>query len=67
MKCLICGKKAVHRFSPDLDIEGLGSCNEHVEDVQMAYMMLMQGEHEMYASFVKRRKELYDKLKVKIN
>jgi hypothetical protein len=46
-KCEICNKEAVFRFSPDLDIEGLKSCKEHVEEIRMAYTILITlGEKE---------------------
>lgn len=43
MKCVKCGKTATTRFSPDLDIVGIGSCDECLESVQMAYVALLQG------------------------
>jgi len=33
MKCIKCGKKATKRYSPDLDIKGIGMCDEHKEEV----------------------------------
>lgn len=43
MTCAKCGAPATKRFSPDLDINGIGSCDEHIEDVRLAYMALLQG------------------------
>lgn len=48
MKCLICHKPAKYRFSPDLDIAGLGACEKHEKDVQLLYIMLLQGNKEMF-------------------
>lgn len=35
MTCIKCGKPATKRFSPDLDIEGMGACDEHAHELQM--------------------------------
>lgn len=45
--CEICGKKVAFRFSPDMDIAGIGSCKKHKDDVGIAYLILItQGEKE---------------------
>ncbi len=47
MKCQICGKKAKHSLSPDIDVQGLGACEEHLEDMRLAYIVLItQGKQE---------------------
>lgn len=33
MKCIKCGAEALNRWSPDLDIKGIGFCDEHQEEV----------------------------------
>lgn len=49
MICVICGKKAAFRYSPDLDIQGVGACKKHNEDVRLAYVMLItSGEKDFY-------------------
>lgn len=59
MKCIVCGLKATKRFSPDLDIQGIGACKKHIEDVRLAYVMLLQGDEKMYNSYIKKlQKEL---------
>ena len=55
MKCEICGKKAVYRFSPDLDIQGLGACRKHKEDMWLAYLLLLQEGKKEYKSFLKEQ------------
>ena len=35
MKCIKCGKPATKKYSPDLDIEGIGMCSEHQEEITM--------------------------------
>lgn len=34
MKCIKCNKKAEFRYSPDLDIKGIGMCEEHKKEIQ---------------------------------
>jgi hypothetical protein len=57
MKCEICGQEATHRFSPDLDIDGLGGCDKHKESVQMAYYILINVGEKGYKSFLKSLQE----------
>ena len=54
MTCAKCGKPATKRFSPDLDINGLGACDADVEAVRLAYAMLMMGDEKLYKSFTKK-------------
>ena len=56
MKCEICGEEAVYRLSPDLDIDGLGACEEHKQDMQLAYTILLQYGEKEYKEFVKNLK-----------
>lgn len=35
MNCIKCGKPATKRFSPDLDIQGIGACDEHADEIEM--------------------------------
>lgn len=35
MQCVKCGKTATKRFSPDLDIKGIGMCDEHEDEIKM--------------------------------
>jgi hypothetical protein len=39
MECVKCGAKATKRYSPDLDIKGIGMCDEHAEEIQMDLLM----------------------------
>jgi hypothetical protein len=56
--CEICGKKALFLFSPDLDIQGLGACKKHKEDMQLAYIILLSkdGGEKEYNDFIKQLK-----------
>lgn len=63
-KCEICGKKAVYRFSPDLDISGIGACKKHKIDVHIAYIALVtQGEQEY--NFIINEMKRSNKKKIK--
>ena len=42
----MCGKKATKRFSPDLDIKGIGACKKHVKQVQIGYIALITGQEK---------------------
>ena len=53
MKCELCKKEATHRFSPDLDIDGLGACDIHKESVEIAYFILLNVGLEAFHSFLK--------------
>ena len=35
MECIKCGKPATIRYSPDLDIKGIGMCDEHEEEIKL--------------------------------
>ena len=57
MKCEICGKKATYRFSPDMDIKGLGACRKHKRDMQYAYIILVSTKDaKQYEDFIKALK-----------
>lgn len=61
MNCVVCNAKATKRFSPDLDIQGIGSCAKHLDQVQIAYIALLQGDKDMYKSMIrlpKKKKKL---------
>lgn len=57
MKCIICKRKAVFRFSPDMDIAGIGSCKKHGTDVTVAYSLLLQEHEDMFWDFIKTHKD----------
>jgi len=33
--CIKCGKPATRRISPDLDIDGIGACDEHIDEIRL--------------------------------
>ncbi|MDE2031389.1 MAG: hypothetical protein KGI58_03990 [Patescibacteria group bacterium] len=53
MQCAICEKKATKRFSPDLDIQGIGTCDKHLKDVMVGYVLLLQGSKKEYFNYMK--------------
>ncbi len=53
MKCAKCDKEATKRFSPDLDIRGIGACDEHEEIVKVGYLALLQGDEKLAKSLLK--------------
>jgi hypothetical protein len=55
--CEICGKKAKWIFSPDLDIRGLGACKKHLEDMRLAYYLLVSDGEKAYKGFIKATKD----------
>ena len=57
MKCEICGEEAVYRFSPDLDIDGLGSCEVHKGNVEIAYYILLNDGLKAFQSFINSLKK----------
>jgi len=44
MECWICNKKAVVRYSPDLDIRGVGACKRHKTKVLAAMYLAIHGD-----------------------
>ena len=59
MSCIICKKKVIGRLSPDLDLNGIGYCKEHKEDVEFGYVMLIQGDKEMFDAYIKDKRKLF--------
>lgn len=58
MKCLVCNKKADGRITIDLDVDGLGYCKSHKEDVRELVVWMMLAP-EMYKKMLN--------LKIKLN
>jgi hypothetical protein len=53
MKCVKCGAKATKRYSPDLDIKGIGMCDEHAEEIQMD-LLIAQFDKKGWDKFEKK-------------
>ena len=55
--CEICSKKAIYRLTPDLDIQGLGACEKHKQDMQIAYIILTTEGEKEYREFIESSKK----------
>jgi hypothetical protein len=53
MTCIKCGAAATKRFSPDLDINGIGVCDLHETEVRN-YLMVAQFEKDGWKKFEKK-------------
>jgi hypothetical protein len=53
MECVKCGAIATKRYSPDLDIKGIGMCDEHAEEIQMD-LLITQFDEKGWDKFEKK-------------
>jgi hypothetical protein len=53
MECVKCGAKATKRYSPDLDIKGIGMCDEHAEEIKMD-LLITQFDKKGWDKFEKK-------------
>jgi hypothetical protein len=53
MECIKCGAKATKRYSPDLDIKGIGMCDEHAEEIQID-LLITQFDKKGWDKFEKK-------------
>ena len=53
MECVKCGAKATKRYSPDLDIKGIGMCDEHAEEIQID-LLITQFDKKGWDKFEKK-------------
>ena len=53
MTCIKCGVPATKRYSPDLDIEGIGMCDEHEQEVKLD-LLLTQFDPKGWEKFEKK-------------
>jgi hypothetical protein len=53
MECVKCGTKATKRYSPDLDIKGIGMCDEHEEEIRMD-LLITQFDKKGWEKFEKK-------------
>ena len=44
MKCIKCGKPSDKVYRPDLDLTGIGMCNEHEQEVTLDIMVSLINE-----------------------
>jgi hypothetical protein len=53
MECVKCGAIATKRYSPDLDIKGIGMCDEHAEEIKMD-LLITQFDKKGWDKFEKK-------------
>ena len=57
MNCIKCGKTATKVYSPDLDIKGIGMCDEHEEEVKVDLLIAnFQGWDKFEKKYSKDKK-----------
>jgi hypothetical protein len=60
MQCIKCGKPATKRYSPDLDINGIGMCDEHEEEIKMDLLVAQfdpKGWDKFEKKYLKEKKD----------
>jgi hypothetical protein len=53
MDCIKCGKPADKKYSPDLDVESIGMCNRHEEEIKIN-LLIAQFEENGWEKFEKK-------------
>jgi hypothetical protein len=53
MECIKCGAPATRRYSPDLDINGIGMCDEHEEEIKLD-LLIAQFDSKGWEKFEKK-------------
>ena len=53
MECIKCGAPATKRYSPDLDINGIGMCDEHEEEIKLD-LLITQFDPKGWEKFEKK-------------
>jgi hypothetical protein len=59
MECIKCGAPATKRYSPDLDIKGIGMCDKHEEEIKMDLLItqfLPDGWEIFEKKYLKKKK-----------
>lgn len=58
MTCIKCGKPATKNFSPDLDVTGIGVCDQHQKEVRMDLMIAAtEGWDWFEKKYLKKKKD----------
>jgi len=52
--CHKCGKLAVGRMSPDIDVRGIAYCEDCRDIVEIAYICLLQGDMNLFNSLMQK-------------
>jgi hypothetical protein len=53
MKCIKCGASATKKYSPDLDVTGIGMCDEHEEEIKLD-LLITQFDAKGWDRFIKK-------------
>jgi len=53
MECIKCGAPANKRYSPDLDVKGIGMCDEHEEEIKLD-LLITQMDPKGWKKFEKK-------------
>ena len=60
MNCIKCGKPATKAYSPDLDIKGIGMCDDHAEEIKLDLLITQfdpKGWDKFEKKYLKQKKE----------
>jgi len=53
LTCIKCGAPATKTYSPDLDIKGIGMCDEHEEEIKLD-LLITQFDPKGWEKFEKK-------------
>lgn len=53
LKCIKCNAPATKKYSPDLDIKGIGMCDEHEEEIKLD-LLITQFDPKGWEKFEKK-------------
>jgi hypothetical protein len=53
MFCIKCGNAATGAFTPDLDVKGIGYCDDHVEEIRLD-LLVAQFDEKGWDRFEKK-------------
>ena len=59
LTCIKCGAPATKRYSPDLDVKGIGMCDEHEEEIKLDLLITQfdsKGWEKFEKKYLKQRK-----------
>lgn len=57
MNCVKCGKPATKVYKPDLDVTGIGMCDEHHEEIQLDLLIAtFEGWEKFEKKYFKNKK-----------
>jgi hypothetical protein len=57
MTCILCDNPAIAAIRPDLDLTGIGYCKEHEDQVKLGYLLMLQGEKDVFEKMTTIRKK----------